>query len=171
MVYGTQADVQQQTCGNIFYDGCTGPANVDFTQVYPPGTVGSTVIPIPISNLGADGCIYFSVFAIFQDPVSGSTLCTYAEVDNNDVLCGSAQYQSYFKYCKQNCTTPPPPPPPADDCTKAGKKDHKVKVCHRADNRQWINICVDKHALPAHLAHGDYQGPCDLTPRAFPPRR
>ena len=172
LVYGTEADVLQQTCGNIFYDGCTGPANTDFTQVFPPGSVGSTVVPIPASNFGADGCIYFSVFVIFQDPATGTTLCTYAEVDQNGVLCGSAQYQSYFKYCKQNCgTPPPPPPPPADDCPGNGKKDHKVKVCHRADNRQWINICVDKHAWPAHQAHGDYLGPCDLTPRPFTPRK
>lgn len=33
--------------------------------------------------------------------------------------------------------------------------DHKVKVCHRADNQKYVSINVSENAVPAHLAHGD----------------
>ena len=35
---------------------------------------------------------------------------------------------------------------------------HKVYVCHNGHT-----ICVDKSAVPAHLAHGDYVGPCTTS--------
>ena len=33
--------------------------------------------------------------------------------------------------------------------------DHKIKVCHVTGNGTAHVIDIDKHALPAHLAHGD----------------
>lgn len=45
----------------------------------------------------------------------------------------------------------------------ADPKDHKVVICHippgNPDNQH--TIVVDYHAVPAHLAHGDFLGPCD----------
>ncbi len=35
-------------------------------------------------------------------------------------------------------------------------KDHKVTICHKGKT-----ISVDKHALKAHLKHGDYKGKCE----------
>jgi hypothetical protein len=46
-------------------------------------------------------------------------------------------------------TAPKPPPTPG------GNRDHKVLVCHKGHT-----ISIDKHALPAHLKHGDKQGAC-----------
>ena len=43
--------------------------------------------------------------------------------------------------------TQPKPPP--------GNPDHKVLVCHKGHT-----ISIDRHALPAHLRHGDKQGAC-----------
>jgi hypothetical protein len=43
--------------------------------------------------------------------------------------------------------------PPAD------KADKKVTVCHKGNA---IEISVN--ALSAHLAHGDTEGPCQITP-------
>lgn len=45
-------------------------------------------------------------------------------------------------------------------CTAGNSGNHKVMVCHNGHN-----ICVDYHAVPAHLAHGDYIGSC-VTSRA-----
>jgi hypothetical protein len=42
--------------------------------------------------------------------------------------------------------TPAAPPPPAA---------HKVTICHKGHT-----ITVDKHAVPAHLKHGDHTGHC-----------
>ena len=39
---------------------------------------------------------------------------------------------------------------------------HKVLICHNGHE-----ICVDTHAIPAHLAHGDYLGEC-IEEIAFP---
>jgi hypothetical protein len=36
-----------------------------------------------------------------------------------------------------------------------GNVGHKVLVCHKGHT-----ISIDRHALPAHLRHGDKQGPC-----------
>ena len=35
----------------------------------------------------------------------------------------------------------------------------KVTVCHKGHAIQ-----IDEHALKAHLAHGDTEGPCEITP-------
>ena len=51
----------------------------------------------------------------------------------------------------------------ADDDSDASKRLHKVLVCHippgNPDN--WHTISVDQHAVPAHLAHGDFLGSCE----------
>ena len=39
-----------------------------------------------------------------------------------------------------------------------GKPSDKVAICHKGHT-----ITVDDHALPAHLAHGDTIGPCNIT--------
>ncbi len=42
------------------------------------------------------------------------------------------------------------------DYGKDKGKDHKVTICHKGKT-----ISVDKHALKAHLKHGDYKGKCE----------
>ncbi|MCI0474007.1 MAG: T9SS type A sorting domain-containing protein [Ignavibacteria bacterium] len=41
---------------------------------------------------------------------------------------------------------------------RCGSKNDKVLVCHKG-----ITICIDEHAVPAHLEHGDILDSCLLT--------
>jgi hypothetical protein len=41
------------------------------------------------------------------------------------------------------------------EAKQPGAGDHKVLVCHKGHT-----ISIDKHAVPAHLRHGDTLGPC-----------
>lgn len=41
---------------------------------------------------------------------------------------------------------------------RCGPRNEKVMVCHNG-----FVICVDEHAVPAHLAHGDVLGNCIVT--------
>lgn len=49
---------------------------------------------------------------------------------------------------------------------RCGKKMNKVEICHippgNPDNPQ--TLCLSPNAVPAHLAHGDYLGSCDVEP-------
>lgn len=42
--------------------------------------------------------------------------------------------------------------------------NNRVAICHRLGNGNWITIQVAQPAVQAHLAHGDYLGPC--TPQS-----
>jgi hypothetical protein len=50
----------------------------------------------------------------------------------------------------------------------AAQAQYKVTICHRADERRWVQIRVSMSALPAHMAHGDFivgpTAPCPPAP-------
>jgi len=47
------------------------------------------------------------------------------------------------------------------DCSDfpCGNNNNEVLVCHMNPNNAY-EICISKNAVPAHLAHGDFCGPC-----------
>jgi len=49
--------------------------------------------------------------------------------------------------------------PPPDDDGEDGKKE-KVIVCHKPNSKNPHTIMISSSAVPAHLGHGDYLGPC-----------
>ena len=48
-----------------------------------------------------------------------------------------------------------------DDEDEDEDDNNRVAICHRLGNGGWITIYVAQQAVPAHLAHGDYLGPCN----------
>jgi hypothetical protein len=47
-----------------------------------------------------------------------------------------------------------------EDEEEGGGGNNRVAICHNLGNGEWITIYVAEPAVPAHLAHGDYLGPC-----------
>ena len=47
--------------------------------------------------------------------------------------------------------------------TATGQGHQECIVCHNMDHNPHT-ITIDCHALAAHLAHGDLEGPCEVTP-------
>lgn len=106
--YGSEQHVTDYLTNQINWTPCDGPALYDRQKIYAPNTQTSDTIRIPVSNFQADNCIWMSINVQLVGEF-GTLGCAFAYPYDGEVI-GSAQWQSAFRYCKQDC----PPPPPGD---------------------------------------------------------
>ncbi len=104
--YGSEQDVIDDLTFWWSWTPCDGPVAYDYRKTWTPLTTTSDTIRIPASNFQADGCIWLSVNVELNGD-HGTLGCAYASPYDNHI--GSAQYQSAFKYCRQEC-------PPTGEC-------------------------------------------------------
>jgi hypothetical protein len=96
------------TLPNFFYSACDGPKSPDevLTYTVASGTTSAT-LTFPASYFQEDGCVWLGILVSTTNADGTNPLCgTVAEYDQ---IFGSAQYQSGFKYCRQDC-------PPQEEC-------------------------------------------------------
>jgi hypothetical protein len=110
-VFGSQDHVNTALTTQINWTPCDGPSVWDRKKIIAPQTQTSDSLLIPNSNFQADGCIWIHI-SVELTGQFGTLGCAYPDPGADGVLNGSAQWQSSFKYCRQDC--PPPPPPPGD---------------------------------------------------------
>lgn len=107
-VFGSQQHVTDYLTNQINWTPCDGPALFDRQKTHAPNTQTWDTIKIPVSNFQADGCIWMSINVQLVGEF-GTLGCGFAYPYDGEVI-GSAQWQSAFQYCRQDC----PPPPPGD---------------------------------------------------------
>ncbi|WP_127129474.1 hypothetical protein [Pseudoflavitalea rhizosphaerae] len=104
--YGSEQHVIDQLSANMNWLPCDGPSLFDRQKTYAPVTKTYDTIRIDNSNFQADGCIWMSVqVSLLGD--HGTLGCAFAYPYDGSVI-GSAQWQTAFKYCQQEC--------PPEDC-------------------------------------------------------
>jgi hypothetical protein len=94
------------TLPSMNYTACNGPLSPDNVQTFTlASAVTSHTITLPASEFQEDGCVWIGLLVSTNNAQGTAPLC--GSVNEYDMIFGSAQYQSGFKYCRQDC--PPPP--------------------------------------------------------------
>lgn len=107
-VFGSQQHVTDYLSNQINWTPCDGPALFDRKKTYAQQTTTEDTIRIPVSNFQSDDCIWMSL-SVELVGTYGTLGCAYAYPYDCEII-GSAEWQSAFRYCRQDC----PPPPPGD---------------------------------------------------------
>lgn len=123
----------------------------------PPTIVGEVYVDA-LENINLDTM----TFATAYDNCSSVTLdYTDTEVSGDNVIrlymaiddCGNISTFEQIIHIHQT--------PPDDEDGESEDDSNLVAICHRLGNGNWITIYVAPQAVPAHLGHGDYLGPCN----------
>jgi hypothetical protein len=140
-------------CGNVAY----ASQAIQIMDVTPPVITGDIYIDIQ------EGESIDTVMVEYSDNCSSVTI-TYSdmEVSGNNIIrnyiatdgCGNS---STFE---QIIHIDPISPPDDDDDDDDDDNGNRVAICHRTGNGSYHTIYVAPQAVQAHLAHGDYLGPC-----------
>ena len=104
-----------------------------------------------------------SIFVTVSDNCSTTTI-SYTDVD----VSGNNVIRTYTAtdYCGNTSTFEQiihidiVIPPGDDDDEDDDEDNDRVAICHRTGNGSYHTIYVAPQAVAAHLAHGDYLGPC-----------
>ena len=59
-------------------------------------------------------------------------------------------------------------PPPGSIGGGGGSQSGRCQVCHTSGNGKRQTLTISCNAVPAHLGHGDTEGPCPVTPTQNP---
>ena len=59
-------------------------------------------------------------------------------------------------------------PPPGSISGGGGSQSGQCQVCHTSGNGKKQTLTISCNAVPAHLGHGDTEGPCPVTPTQNP---
>lgn len=139
-------------CGNVNVTSQT----ITFQDNTPPTITGQIYIELQSNQLSD------SIYVIATDECSQVTITyTDTEVSGNNIIrdyiatdaCGNSS--SFEQIIHTNVVTPP-----GDDDDDDEDDNDRVAICHRTGNGSYHTIYVAPQAVPAHLAHGDYLGPC-----------
>ena len=59
-------------------------------------------------------------------------------------------------------------PPPGSIGGGGGSQSGRCQVCHTSGNGKRQTLTISCNAVPAHIGHGDTEGPCPVTPTQNP---
>lgn len=59
-------------------------------------------------------------------------------------------------------------PPPGSISGGGGSQSGRCQVCHTTGSGKRQTLTISCNAVPAHIAHGDTEGPCPVTPTQNP---
>jgi len=124
---------------------------ITLLDTVPPNIIGDTLINIeqgqPINTLFVtvlDNCNSFEIYFIDETLSGDNILRTYTATDE----CGNES--TFIQIIHVNTS-------------------NNVAICHRLGNGNWMTMYVPQSSVSAHLAHGDYLGPCNEMSNNFFP--
>lgn len=168
-VYVTNFDITESVddCSSSYtrvwtaVDGCGNTSTtqqvITVADLEPPTIVGDIYIALQQGMsldenyiVALDNCSEVEVTYVDAEVSGNNVIRTYTAVD----ACGneSTFEQIIHPYSEDVCDD--------DESDDDEDDDRRVAICHQLGNGNWITIYVAQQAVPAHLAHGDYLGPC-----------
>ena len=129
----------QDVCGNV----SSATQTITMIDLDPPVITGDNYLNLDYGTsidsvfiTATDDCSQVGITYTDMEVSGGNIIRTYTATD----VCGNASTFEQIIHVNGNS---------------------RVAICHRLGNGNWITLYVAPQAVPAHLAHGDYLGPCN----------
>jgi len=96
------------------------------------------------------------------------TICHTAKANPHEITIDCNALEQHLRNHPEDTAGPcpktsPTPTPTVSPTPTPGKGHQKCTVCHKPAGPHPQTLTIDCHALQAHLNHGDYEGPCQVT--------